>query len=379
MGKHIKQFESLRGLAAVWVFISHAVLIAELPRSILNNGSWGVDLFVVLSGFVITLLIIKRPEPYGGYLFRRFMRLYPLYLIALALGLATYHLYGPVIGESWFGTPARDNFFQRGAVIAANLPTHLALHLTMLHGAVPDALVPLAALAISGPLWSISLEWQFYLIAPLLIWALDVRQPNRRLIALATFFGTLVAAWVARKVWDADVPSFLPLRLPLFAAGILCGVLWERARSASSAAIVTALAVGVAILALRDFAFAPLALWSLIYWAAAVAGRSKAAAPLNNVVLLAPLSWLGERSYGIYVLHMPIMLAIANWLIAPNAVRWGQPFTILALLCCFPVVVALAAVLYRFVEQPVIKWAKNVSIGRGASVPVPATGPASAA
>lgn len=333
----------------------------------------------MLSGFVITLLIIKRPEPYGGYLFRRFMRLYPLYLIALALGLATYQLYGPVIGESLFGAPARDNFFQRDAAIQAALPVHLGLHLTMLHGAVPDTLVPLAALAISGPLWSISLEWQFYLFAPLLVWALDVRQPKRRLIALATFGGTLVAAWIARKLWDADVPSFLPLRLPLFAAGILCGILWERARSASSLAIATVLAVGVLVLALRDFSFAPLALWSLMYWAAAVAGRSKLAAPVNSVALLEPLRWLGERSYGIYVLHMPITLAVASWLVVPNAARWGQPFTVVALLCCFPVVVVLAAILYRFVERPAIKWARNVEFGRGASTSVTAAGPASAA
>lgn len=164
MSKHVGQFESLRGIAASWVFVSHAMAIAELTTWPFSDGGLPVDVFIMLSGFVITLLINRRPEPYGGYLFRRWMRLYPLFLIALGLGLLT-QSYAPLaFAPVLFGKVAPPSWY---AVITggAILP-NLLLHLTMFHGIVPDTVLPNSATAFSGPLWSISLEWQFYLVAP---------------------------------------------------------------------------------------------------------------------------------------------------------------------------------------------------------------------
>jgi peptidoglycan/LPS O-acetylase OafA/YrhL len=364
VSRHIGQFETLRGIAATWVFISHALLIAEFPLPLLSNGDLAVDVFVLLSGFVITLLVLRRPEPYGWYIFRRGIRLYPLYFIALMLGWATQGLYQPVIGESLFGTMAQANFFQRVAIIEASLPEHLALHLTMLHGAVPDAILPLSALAFSGPLWSISLEWQFYLVAPLLIWCLDVRQPGRIRWAAIAVVATIIINVISRLYWHADVPSFLPLRLPLFAAGIVSGVFWQRAQEVSLVRL-GAILTGVAmLLVVSRISPIPLAAWVVTYWAAAAAGRSSWADRFNHFLMLKPLRWLGERSYGVYVLHMPVVLAISAWLIVPYARAWGQAVTLVALFACFPVVLLLAAVLYRTVERPVVNWAKRLGGGK---------------
>lgn len=355
----IGQFESVRGIAATWVFVSHALLIAELPIPLLNNGDLAVDLFILLSGFVITLLVLRRPEPYGWYVFRRGMRVYPLYLIALLLGWATQHLYAPVIGAGLFGPPS-DGFVVREAAVRAALLQHLALHLTMLHGMVPDDVLPFAALAFSGPLWSISLEWQFYLVAPLLIWCLDVRHAGRWRWAALAAAATLAGNLAARLWWQAEVPAFLPLRLPLFVAGIASGVFWQRAQGMAPGRLAVALAGGAIVLAAGRFAVWPLLVWGVTYWSAALGGRHGWADRVNAALLLAPLRWLGERSYGVYVLHMPVLLAVSAWAIVPHAQVLGQGGVLMAVLGCYPLVVGLAAVLYRTVERPVMDWAKRV-------------------
>lgn len=367
--RHIGQFETLRGFAAAWVFVSHALLIAELPIPVLMNGDLAVDLFVMLSGFVITLLVLKRPEPYARYLFRRGLRIYPLYLIALSLGWATQSLYYPVIGDSLFGGPVLIGFGQRVEIVRAALPQHLALHLTMLHGAVPDTILPFSALAFSGPLWSISLEWQFYLIAPALIWCLDIRQPGRWRWAGLSLAVIVASNLLARFFWHADVPSFLPLRLPLFVVGIISGIYWQRVQVLSLGLLATFLLATALVLMLGRVSPIPLALWGGTYWAAAAAGRNGCADRFNQVLMLKPLRWLGERSYGVYVLHMPIVLTLSAYLIVPRAAALGQFATFLAVLACFPIVILFSAILYRTIERPLVNWANTSRLVPNTSAP----------
>jgi len=71
------------------------------------------------------------------------------------------------------------------------------------------------------------------------------------------------------------------------------------------------------------------------------------------------LRWLGSRSYGLYVLHMPIVLLISATLIVPNAARLGQVGALLAVLGCLVPVLVAAALAYRFIELPAIEWARK--------------------
>lgn len=361
--RHIAQFVSLRGLAALWVFVSHALLISEQKIFILSSGGWAVDVFVMLSGFVIGLLVMQRAEPYPIYIFRRFVRLYPLYILALILGFATSAYYATVVGTSYFGAVVDDNFFMRNQLIDAHLWEHLAAHLTMLHGAIPDGVLPLSALAFSGPLWSISLEWQFYLVAPLLIWLLDYKQPGRLPWVFATLIAVLLLHWYCKQVWVADVPAFLPLRLPLFALGILSAHFWHKAHTiAPGRLLVCAAIIGIAILASRRWDYViPLGTWLGVYTAAILNGRFRPASLFNALLSSAPLTWLGERSYGLYVLHMPIMLTIAHFIIMPRAQELGQTGTFIALGSCLAVIIFVAAICHRLIEKPAIKWASQIA------------------
>lgn len=361
MRHHIHQFESLRGIAAMWVVVSHMLLISEIGIKYLSDGASAVELFIILSGFVITLMRLNTPESYPAYLVRRIGRLYPLYLVALTLGLLTTALYAQVIGPSFWGGSESEGFIERGVSEREHLASHIGLHLAMLHGMVPDTWLPQANLTISGPLWSISLEWQFYLIAPLLIAALAAGAARRWVAPLVA--GALIALgyFLARQYWQGGVPSFLPLRLPMFAVGILCALYWKRAHGTPpwKLALIVGAAFGVCVL-LGAGRLATL-MWFGTYFVAATHDRLAAASAINRILVSRGLRWIGERSYGIYVLHMPVALSVGYWLV-PHFTQMGQKLSLLAMsVGTLAVVLPAAALCYRCVEVPMNRWAKGVA------------------
>lgn len=334
--------------------------ISELTVWPFYDGGIAVDVFIMLSGFVITLLVKRRPEPYGGYIFRRLMRLYPLYLIALGLGIATQGFGPPAFAPVLFGHIAPPGWYP--VVHGMALIPHLALHITMLNGVIPNSLLPSAATAFSGPLWSISLEWQFYLIAPFLIALLDFTTYRRATLAAATMILIVGLQIAVGRLWHGDAPAFLPLRLFVFAVGVISGQFWDEASRAPLWKVAAAWAGLIGLLALANRPWLPYFFWAATYVAAAGHQRCGWLTPVNAVLLARPLRWLGQRSYGVYVLHLPILLTVAALIVVPSAAKLGQIGMFAALLLVFPAVLALAAILYRYVELPVILWAKDVRV-----------------
>ena len=95
--KRILEFEGLRGLLAWWVVVSHVVFMSGIdhgmlpgPLRYLRLGSLAVDVFIILSGYVIMNLIHNEPMCYRRYLWRRFLRIYPALVVCLLLSLFTF-------------------------------------------------------------------------------------------------------------------------------------------------------------------------------------------------------------------------------------------------------------------------------------------------
>jgi peptidoglycan/LPS O-acetylase OafA/YrhL len=360
--KHYPQFEVLRGFAALWVLLSHLLLVSGINIPILSWGGQAVELFIILSGFVIALLCLSKHESYPVYIFRRFVRLYPLFLIALVLGMATSHLYGPVLGENPFLKEDTQSFMLRAANESRYFWQHLLAHLTMLHGAVPDTLLPQTVFTFSGPLWSISLEWQFYLIAPFLIAALNwYKQPYWGVLLLCCVI--VLLRILTNRYWPpAGAPAFLPLRLELFALGIFCAIAWERVKT-TEWKILLLWMVGVALLLIQFMHFGtfPILVWFAVYMTAALGNRFRITQLANDWIKIAPAQWIGQRSYGLYVLHMPIVLALTYFVLLPLSKFTGQyGMFALSLFTVIPLVLALAAFCYRYIETPTIAWARDV-------------------
>ncbi len=165
---HIRELDGIRALAVCLVLITHlfgsaafvpAGMIAGLPapvRLIVTHGWLGVDLFFVLSGFLITgiLLGAKAERDYfRGFYIRRVLRILPLYVVVLSVLIAAY------------GFQRYATYWTFAIALSANLSS-------LLHAKVPAG---------AGPMWSLAVEEQFYLLWPLIVLWLS----RRRLAILA--------------------------------------------------------------------------------------------------------------------------------------------------------------------------------------------------
>lgn len=358
---HYPQFAVLRGGAAIWVYIGHALMVSGFSLWFVPSGRLAVDLFMILSGFVITLLRINKVENYSVYIFRRFMRIYPLFLVALALGYMTMHLYLPVLGENPLFSGDTQKFIDRDASVDQFFYGHLFAHLTLLHGAIPDSMLPQSALAISGPLWSISLEWQFYILAPFIIWGLDYRD-SKFIRPAITILLIYIIVLISHKFWTPSiVTAFLPEKIDLFMLGVLCGIAWE---SSIKKHYLLLLIGSILSIFVYKFLFhnnlLPLVIWFFTYIVAATGDKLRITILINRIFSLRPAVWIGERSYGLYVLHMPVMLVVSYFIAIPHAhelTKSGTFLTVIAITT--PIVLIFTALSYKYIEMPAIKWAKN--------------------
>jgi peptidoglycan/LPS O-acetylase OafA/YrhL len=286
----------VRGLLATTVVGLHAFWFNNL-RGWFGDSQMAVNAFIVLSGFVITLLLVRRPESYGTFITRRLFRLMPVYLICFGLALALRPL--------WVGTIAFEA--PREATENAYYWSHVINHLAMTFGVVPDFALPDSSAALLPPAWSIGLELQLYLVAPFIV-ALLAKPAGWRLLAISLCVLIPQIHWRAYE-WS-KMGAFLPQKLYLFIAGALLFTYWPKLGS----------------------------------W------------PVPRV--LSPLVWLGEISYPIYLVHYPLVGLINSYL--PTGTEPVTRAIVLLIISLPPVILA-SWLLHRAVEKPLIQLGKRLT------------------
>ena len=140
---------------AAWVVVGHLSLALDWRLPLIDSPGLAVDVFIILSGFVIALLLERKAEPYPAYLLRRAFRLFPLYLPVLAVSA----LLLPVQLEAWeAATPSPANLLrvERAQSALAEPWAHLLVHIPLVQGLVPRFASPDMAYTIVGQAWSIS-------------------------------------------------------------------------------------------------------------------------------------------------------------------------------------------------------------------------------
>ncbi len=314
-------FDGLRGGLSLAVVACHIAyftgLIHRYPRLFLLQqiGDEAVAIFIILSGFVITHLVIEKQEPYGQYIQRRFLRIFPIYAIALLFGIgATYLNFDTFLSippASVYPMPELVRLAkQREALAGSGFIENLLLHLSMLHGAVSSTVVFESQYAFLRPAWSLSLEWQFYLLAPFIVWAARRRLPSIILAVVALF---AYRAYLGGDFGAFVLPSFLPGAILLFAIGIGTCLLVHRSQSRGSWWAVLLIVAGY----LR---WPPATHWALAAWAVFFGatllkdrpGRLGAAiaAVYNPIFASRSARHFGLPSYSTYLLHLPILQVV---------------------------------------------------------------------
>jgi peptidoglycan/LPS O-acetylase OafA/YrhL len=349
--RRIECLDGLRGLAALWVLVGHCMLLTGFYLPVMGQPEFGVDLFILLSGFLMVFQYQLRQsfEDWGrlgtwaSFWTRRFFRIAPVFYLMLAAAL----LAGPVIYED---RVVIDTFLNRELQAPARYldsgATNIALHVTFLFG-----LLPSYAFRTPLPDWSLGLEMQFYAVFPFLI--LLVRKLSWPVAALLV---TSAAAAIVLAMSLAGIsfpmPAFLPLKMHLF----LCGMLTAAALGGGRRCLALHLGLVIMLAAIpiggaQDLQHVVVrALIVLIFFALV---HARAAGVISALLGSRPLYWLGELSYGVYLVHLLIMQPVAAWAIT----NWGDSMgaaerCLLVLGIVAPMAYAIAYVTYTIVEVP---------------------------
>lgn len=346
-----RDIQGLRALAVLLVLTYHAGL--PVP-----GGFVGVDVFLVVSGFVITAMLLRQWQRDGRismatFYLRRFKRLTP----ALA-AVVTFTMLTSALLLSPFGTQQNAALTGIGAML---LMANVVIPATS--GGYFDA--P----ADTNPLlntWSLSLEEQFYLAFPtLLIAALVIARkkcrPNRLVVALllsATLLSLLAALWGAASPADLGrggtwlLGFFSPLtRAWEFGVGALLAFTasnvrsWQRSSTAASVGAIGLVLVAISALAISDstvfpsqWTLLPVGGTALVIWAGTVNPSNTVSRALGRGAMV----YVGDRSYSIYLWHWPFIVFAGQ--VFPGS-KWALPLG--ALVSLLP-----ALMLFAWLEEP---------------------------
>lgn len=375
-GVHHPALDGLRGVAVLLVLAFHFLHIdgeggvAERMLLATTRAGWaGVDLFFVLSGFLITGILLDARGAAGyfrAFYARRVLRIFPLYYAYLAVLFLLLPRLLPALDvkaetQGWLWTYLGNVLFAREGGFHASPYT--------------------------GHFWSLAVEEQFYLAWPLLVFLL----PRRRLalVCVALVVGAfLLRLGIHRTTFNATAAYVLtPARMDALALGALVAIgarepgWWPRLRRFAPWAL-GASALAVAAVWVRQgglfggdpvvqvWAFGPLAsgFAALLVLALGGAGGFRLPRALSHPVLRGA----GKYSYGLYVLHYPIFLALegAGFTSLALATRLGSRIAGIAAFAAVAGAATFAAALlsWHLLEKRFLRWKDRVPY-RAAAAP----------
>jgi peptidoglycan/LPS O-acetylase OafA/YrhL len=365
---HLVALDGLRGLAILSVlcyhlFVAetlHATGIGRFLLPMAQMGWAGVDLFFVLSGFLITGILLgarAATNYYQVFYVRRVLRIFPVYYLAVALVF-------------WVVVPLQHHGGFFALHPAGSFGPHEQLwywvNLSNLRTAFYPLLIPMLS-----PFWSLSIEEQFYIV-----WPAVVRNLRLRSLMVLCVSGMVLSAvlrnlpWIQH--WNGIYFNLIYRLTPLHMDGLLFGGVvamllprYGESRSARklfaglfwvslAALVVLARNATASSMTRVGFSILPLFAGSLIWLCAAKYGSKIA----RLIFSARPLVRLGKYSYFIYVFHIPMFIYVPilgrHFLRGTNTA--SHPYLTHILLACasFAVTYAGAALSSRFFEGPIL-------------------------
>lgn len=369
---YLPQVDHLRALAAVWIVLYHGMRLIGVgfqgrmgddPSNwertsnpffaLLVEGHTAVALFMVLSGFIFTHGALGKRVLYGPFVVNRLLRIYPLYL---AVGL-------------WVLT-ARSS--TSGPSLTLEILVATLLPVGDLKWSSPVEVVPMA--------WAVAVEFQFYLLFPLLM----ARFNDRPLRVAGAVIGTAFL-FRAVAVFNGAGPRDLVYwhllgRIDQFVLGMVAALAYARL---GKRAAVAALVAGGPVVVATLFAFHQRGgwpndeAWKIVWptaegaaWAVFVFGYV-GAGPGRPGWLSRPVAAVGEVSFSIYLLHQLIVMPVAyraGGLPRPT----GDPSldaVFATVVFVLPVVIVLSLLTYRVIEKPFLAMRRKYLVEPPATPP----------
>jgi peptidoglycan/LPS O-acetylase OafA/YrhL len=336
--RRIASLDIGRFIACWYVMLFHAAIDVHVDNVVLRQGYSGVQFFMMLSGYVLARPYLEvqplRPFELRRYAIGRVTRILPPYYMVVLLAAAL-------------------SFFRIGVsatpIPRADLGWHVFTHLTLTHTFFAATYHSLVSV-----LWSLGLEWQYYLVLPFLLLAFRASKPLPILVAVIV--ATLVTRWALPAVAPAGghlMNGFFLARLTEFAAGVCLAALlgrgWARGRLVTLAVVLGGAGVAWAAygsdreMAVQGFVLVAFVMLRLF-------GPTTATHPLTRA-----MQFLGEVSYSTYLVHtlggktlltllahLPGAAALGPWARIPLYALAGQ----------------LGGIVFYFVvERPTTRWA----------------------
>ena len=376
--------DGLRGLAILLVMFYHYVY-GGLDESS-AAGRWvhavfplawsGVDLFFVLSGFLLGGILLDARES-GNYFrtfyIRRCCRILPLYFLWVGLVILLPRIFPQATPSEWYS-----------AVFLREIPhfAHWEYFLFLQNFYVAKtSLFGSSWLAVT---WSLAVEEQFYLVLPFAIWVI----PRRTLpVVLGALILLVPAGRVLLYLFRPDLFLFvlLPCRADTLLLGVLCACLIkdEKARGWLEAGrerlllpfIVLLLGVGglTAFAGRQGYArlfnsFEMVSLgysWLAMFYASLLLLVVTAKTGLIRAVMLWPwLRHFGIIAYGMFLMHMAVNNLVHGLLFSTASVQFAHFVDLLATLLAFLLTWLLALISWHFLEKPIIAWGHSFSYSK---------------
>ncbi|HMF98226.1 MAG TPA: acyltransferase [Vicinamibacterales bacterium] len=355
----IQAMEGMRGLAVMLVFLVHYVMLSSpwiAPGSItsrvalsaFNVGNAGVDLFFVLSGYLIYRMLITKTTPFAEYAVRRVRRIYPAFLavLALYLVLAVWFPGQRTLPDGW-----------------RPLLVYIGQNVLLLPGIF--SIQPIITVA-----WSLSYEVFYYLAVPCLVGLLRLRawppRQRMRLLAVLTLAGFVAFQWQMEHI-----------RLLMFLSGMLLFEVlhhtsWRTRPGVGLLAFAVAVAGMIAFRAVHVGETWRVLLLFVSFFVLCLDAFGPRTGITARPLTSAPVRALGNMSYSYYLIHgltLKAAFMVAEVIYPPRA--QSALFWIL-LLPMFAATLVSAFCLFALVERPLsLLSSQSVHVPAGSPRPAP--------
>jgi peptidoglycan/LPS O-acetylase OafA/YrhL len=367
---HIPALDGLRGVAVLLVMMVHFTpdvvmswRSSEFIKKAFLTGGWiGVELFFVLSGFLITSILLRSkdsPQYFRNFYMRRALRIFPLYYAALAVVFLILPAVGFLYGQS--------------LVQLRTIEPFLWLYMTNAAWWLLGSDLFLTSQIKVAHFWSLAVEEHFYLMWPALIWVL--RSSSIRKICIVLFvsaFAIRVAGYVAQAPTGFFYMTFC--RWDSLAAGAFIAASFHKSTDfdLNRARPIAWFVTGAGTVIILSYFFLAKGLWAGSGFTVTF-GLSAISATFGAILFLVvhrqegsiprllssvPLRFFGTYSYGLYVIHGLLWPSIEDWLPMD---AWMSHFERWPLIGCFAlafariaICVPLAMLSWHLFEKPIL-------------------------